>query len=115
MDNDRLGKLPNKPGPVAERHILSSACSPSRLRMNQQADSIRQGLKTPRAAAIAGIIFSLLLMVSMSLILTSIPPNPLAAVTDVSTHLKRISLAVDLLPSSPSLVRRRAARSPREA
>jgi len=97
MDNDRLGKLPNKPGPVAERHILSSACSPSRLRMNQQADSIRQGLNTPRAAAIAGIIFWLLLMVSMSLILTSIPPNPLAAVTDVSTHLKRISLAVDLL------------------
>jgi hypothetical protein len=66
--------------------------------MNQEADSIRQELTTPRAAAIAGILFSLLLIVSMSLILTSFPANPSAAVTDVSAHLKRISVAVDLLP-----------------
>jgi hypothetical protein len=66
--------------------------------MNQQGDLSREGLKTPRAAAIAGIVFSLLLMASMFLLLTSLPPDPLAAATDVIRHSKRISLAIDLLP-----------------
>ena len=66
--------------------------------MNQKADSIRQGLKTPRAAAIAGILFSLLLTGSMLLIRTSIPKDPLAAVADVLRESKQVSLALDLLP-----------------
>jgi hypothetical protein len=66
--------------------------------MNQEADLIRQRLTTPRAAAIAGIIFSLLLMASMFLIRTSIPADPLAAATDAVKHSRRISLALDLLP-----------------
>jgi hypothetical protein len=55
-------------------------------------------MTTPRAAAIAGIVFSLLLMSSMFLIRTSIPQNPLAASTDAIKHSRRISLALDLLP-----------------
>jgi len=66
--------------------------------MNHEADSIHQSLGTPRAAAIAGIVFSLLLMTSMFLIRTSIPADPLAAEADVMKHVGRISLALNLLP-----------------
>ena len=66
--------------------------------MKQRVDLFRQGMRTPRAAAIAGIIFSLLLMTSMMLIRTSIPANPMVAATDVVSHSRRISLALDLLP-----------------
>src|SRR5215472_7340684 len=66
--------------------------------MNHEADLIRQGLRTPRAAAIAGILFSLLLMASMLLIRTSIPSDPLAGATDVINHSKRIALALNMLP-----------------
>ena len=66
--------------------------------MNHEADLIRQRLRTPRAAAIAGILFSLLLMASMLLIRTSIPSDPLAGATDVINHSKRIALALNMLP-----------------
>src|SRR5215467_12749989 len=66
--------------------------------MNHEADLIRQGLRTPRAAAIAGILFSLLLMASMLLIKTSIPSDPLAGARDVINHSKRIALALNMLP-----------------
>ena len=42
----------------------------------QEIDLTRKRLKTPRAAAIAGIIFSLLLMASLTIIRLSIPANP---------------------------------------
>jgi hypothetical protein len=67
-------------------------------RMNHEADLIRHGVRTPRAAAIAGILFSLLLIGSMLLIKTSIPADPLTAATDVMTHSRRISLGLNLLP-----------------
>src|SRR5215470_15535309 len=66
--------------------------------MNHEADLIRQRLRTPRAAAIAGILFSLLLMASMLLIRTSIPVDPLAGERDVINHSKRITLGLNLLP-----------------
>jgi hypothetical protein len=49
--------------------------------MNQEAALIRQGMKTPRSAAVAGIIFSLLLMASFLLVRISIPANPLSEAT----------------------------------
>jgi hypothetical protein len=42
----------------------------------QEIDLTRKRLKTPRADAIAGIIFSLLLMASLTIIRLSIPANP---------------------------------------
>jgi hypothetical protein len=66
--------------------------------MSHEADVIRHGMRTPRAAAIAGIVFSLLLMGSMLLIKTSIPPDPLAGAADVINHSKRIALALNMLP-----------------
>ena len=66
--------------------------------MNQKPALIRQRMRTPRAAAIAGIIFSLLLITSMLLIWTSIPADPRGAATDVMNHLKALSFSLNLLP-----------------
>jgi hypothetical protein len=66
--------------------------------MTPESPSIRQRLRTPRAAAIAGIVFSLLLISSMSLIWISIPATPLDAGADVMRNSRRISLALDMLP-----------------
>ena len=66
--------------------------------MNHEAERLRQGLRTPRAAAIAGILFSVLLMASMFLIRTCIPDDPLAKVADITRQSRRLTLALDLLP-----------------
>lgn len=44
--------------------------------MARDATLTRKGLKTPRAAAIAGILFSLLMIISLILINLSVPDNP---------------------------------------
>jgi len=59
---------------------------------------VRQAMKTPRAAAIAGIIFSVLLITSQVLIRISIPINPLGPALEFINHSKTLSLALDLLP-----------------
>lgn len=66
--------------------------------MNQESALIGQGLKTPRAAAIAGIVFSTLFTTGQLLIRSSIPANPLGSAVDVVNHSKRISRALDLVP-----------------
>jgi hypothetical protein len=66
--------------------------------MTQQAARIRQEMKTPRAAAIAGILFSLLSTTSFLLFRISISPNPLSQPTGMIRHSKTISLALYLLP-----------------
>ena len=64
--------------------------------MSQKVARIRQEMNTPRAAAVAGIIFSLLTITSHLLIWTSIPSNPLGPATVVITHSKNISFALNL-------------------
>jgi hypothetical protein len=66
--------------------------------MNQEPASIRQRIRTPRAAAIAGIVFSLLFITSLLLIWVSIPANPLGPASAVINHLKTISFSLNLLP-----------------
>ena len=66
--------------------------------MTQQAARIRQEMRTPRAAAVAGILFSLLGITSFLLFRISIPPNPLSQPTGMIHHSKAISLALYLLP-----------------
>ncbi len=66
--------------------------------MNQGHSLIRQRLRTQRAAAIAGIIFSLLFTTSLLLVWVSIPANPLGPATPVINRLKMISLSLNLLP-----------------
>jgi hypothetical protein len=57
-----------------------------------------QAMKTPRAAAIAGIISAVLLIISQVLIRISIPSNPLGPALEVINHSKIISVALNLLP-----------------
>jgi hypothetical protein len=47
--------------------------------MKQEADLIRARLKTPRAAAIAGILFSVLLIAGLLLFRLSVRADPLEA------------------------------------
>ncbi|HBZ70484.1 MAG TPA: hypothetical protein DEP35_12445 [Deltaproteobacteria bacterium] len=66
--------------------------------MNEQDGLAHKRMKTPRAAAIAGILFSVLLITSQLLIRLSIPADPLGPPEDVVSHSKAISLALNLLP-----------------
>ena len=66
--------------------------------MNNKTDMTPQGLKTPRVAAIAGIVFSLLVITSFVLIRISIPATPTGLAADFITHLKELSFALNLLP-----------------
>jgi hypothetical protein len=60
----------------------------------------RPGLATPRAAAVAGILFSLLLMTSLTLVRISVPANPHDAGAWLSADVGKITLALHLLPFS---------------
>jgi len=66
--------------------------------MNQETALIRQRLRTPRAAGIAGILFALLFTTSLLLMWVSIPANPLGAATAAINHLKILSFSTNLMP-----------------
>ena len=66
--------------------------------MNEQDVLTHKGLKTPRAAAIAGILFSVLLITSLLLVRLSIHASLSGPPQDVISHTKTISLALNLLP-----------------
>jgi hypothetical protein len=66
--------------------------------MNQELALIDKSLKTPRAAAIAGIVFSVLSITGLLLIRTSIPADPLGSATEIVNHAKTISRALNLVP-----------------
>jgi hypothetical protein len=59
---------------------------------------IRAGLRTPRAAAIAGILFSLLLITSLWLLRLSIPSDPLDVGAWLETSSRRVTFALNLVP-----------------
>jgi hypothetical protein len=65
-----------------------------------EADTLlnRSRLTTPRAAAIAGILFSVLLLTSLILVRVSVPANPQDAGSWLSGNWKTVSLALNLLP-----------------
>ena len=66
--------------------------------MNQEITVTRARATTPRAAAIAGILFSLLLLTSLTLIRLSVPEDPHDAGTWLSGGWKTASIALNLLP-----------------
>ena len=66
--------------------------------MEQEGTLTHARLKTPRAAAIAGIVFSILLITSLVLIRISVPANPQDAETWLLSGWKTVSLALHLLP-----------------
>lgn len=55
-------------------------------------------LRTPRAAAIAGVLFSILLTTALILIRTSIPVDPLEPGAWLHTDSRKISIALNLVP-----------------
>ena len=63
-----------------------------------QKTTIPAGLKAPRAGAIAGIVFSILLIISLVLIRLSVPANPGDTGAWLSDSVKSIHLALNLLP-----------------
>ena len=60
--------------------------------------SRRKALKTPRSAAIAGIIFSVLYGTSMVLINLSLPHDPAAGFSWLETDVRTVTLALNLIP-----------------
>ena len=66
--------------------------------MSQNIDPRRSRLTTPRAAAIAGILFSVLLIVSVVLIRLSIPADPRDAGQWLAGDMRPVDLALTLFP-----------------
>jgi hypothetical protein len=66
--------------------------------MEQEVSLTHARLKTPRAAAIAGIVFSTLIIISLVLIRSTVPNNPQDAGKWLSSGWKTVSLALHLLP-----------------
>jgi len=66
--------------------------------MNQKKPLARERLTTPRAAAIAGIAFSLLLITSLVLIRLSVPEDPQDAGEWLERSWSTVTLALNLLP-----------------
>jgi len=56
------------------------------------------GMKTPKAAAVAGIVFSVLLIAIIALMRGSVPANPMEAGAWLSANSKPVALALNLVP-----------------
>lgn len=68
--------------------------------MNPEKPGIRARLRAPKAAAIAGIVFSVLLIISLVLLLISIPTNLSDGGAWLAVSGKTILLALNLVPFS---------------
>ena len=66
--------------------------------MRQEANIIRARLKAPRAAAIAGILFSLLLITDLLLFRLSVRADPLEAGAWLRTNSNTVALGLNLVP-----------------
>jgi len=60
----------------------------------------RATLKTPKAAAAAGIVFSLLLIIAFGLLRISLPADPLEPGAWLKTSAKSVALALNIIPFS---------------
>ena len=66
--------------------------------MQQEPPVTATRLRAPRAAAIAGIVFSVLLIASIVLLRRSVPADPLEAGAWLRTNSQPIALAMQLVP-----------------
>lgn len=66
--------------------------------MAQERLKIYARLRAPKAAAIAGIIFAILLITSMVLLLIALPENPRDSIAWLSTNRHNLLLALNLIP-----------------
>jgi hypothetical protein len=66
--------------------------------MQPKESLIAARLRAPRAAAIAGILFAVLLITSLLLIRLAVPADPLEAGAWLQTRLNTVALALNLVP-----------------
>ena len=66
--------------------------------MNREIPITNSRMTTPRAAAIAGILFSVLLITSLVLVRISVPANPQDAGKWLSGNWRTVNLALNLVP-----------------
>jgi hypothetical protein len=66
--------------------------------MKQEATLIREDLKTPRAAAIAAILFSVFLIAALVLFRLSVRADPLEAGMWLKTSSNTVALGLNLVP-----------------
>jgi len=66
--------------------------------MSEKDTFINARLKTPKAAAVAGIVFSLLMFTIFGLLRRSIPADPLESGAWLATNTRTIALALNLIP-----------------
>ena len=66
--------------------------------MQPETTSITARLRAPRAAAIAGILFAVLLITSLVLIRRAVPADPLEAGVWLQSHANTVVLALNLVP-----------------
>lgn len=67
-------------------------------KMTGQRTLTRAGLKTPRAAAIAGILFSVLLIIVFWLLRSAVPADPQEPGAWLNTESGKVALALNLVP-----------------
>jgi hypothetical protein len=72
--------------------------SRSHVKETTKDERIHAGLRAPRAGAIAGIVFSILLIISLVLIRVSVPASPVDAGMWLSSSGTSVRLALNLLP-----------------
>ena len=72
--------------------------APSAILSDHRGPLVNVALKTPRAAAIAGIVFSILLITSLWLLRLSIPADPLDFGELLRSRTTRVTLALNLVP-----------------
>lgn len=70
--------------------------------MTQQSTLTRANLKTPKAAAIAGVLFSVLLFLVLWLLRISVPDDPQEPGSWLNTKSNAVGLAVNLVPFAGS-------------
>jgi hypothetical protein len=68
--------------------------------MNPELTSARARLTTPRSAAVAGILFSVLLIICLVLVRLSVPADPREAGAWLAGSATNVALALNLLPFS---------------
>ena len=66
--------------------------------MSQVEGVTEAGLKTPKAAAIAGVVFSLLTLASFGLLWSAIPAGPEASGAWLAANADEVALALNLIP-----------------
>src|SRR5690348_8773939 len=97
-----LIRFPSDDEPVScRRNVLEGPCSFLRTNMSPTSDKqtlTRANLKTPRAAAVAGVAFSVLLIAALWLLRSSIPADPLESGAWITTGVGDVALALNLIP-----------------